>query len=86
MTEKTHGIDYRPVERRVRVGTGTLTVLCGAMRMQFYWPSAQWTKTDKWLLADTRIRVFSDSERGNYGAGFQLFGFGFGADYENPNV
>jgi hypothetical protein len=68
-----------------RRGSGVLTALKGPARLQLYWPSARWSAREKWIFMDTRVSISRDKERGYFGAGFQILGFGIGGDYERPN-
>lgn len=68
-----------------------MTILRGPLRLQLYWPHVYWVKPTKTkghlsLNADNKLRVMWSRGGKYFGAGFQIFGFGIGGDYETANV
>jgi len=80
-----------PLNLVVRRGVGVLTILRGPLRLQLYWPHLYWTNPTLnsghiSLNADNKFRVMWKRGGKYFGAGFQIFGFGIGSDYEMPNI
>jgi hypothetical protein len=46
--------------------------------VQFYWPELALSRKELYIVAKNGLRLVYDVQRGDFGAGFQVFGFGFG--------
>ncbi len=70
--------------RKWKLSSGMLsyssTISCSepCIRVQFYWPELALSRKELYIVAKNGLRLVYDVQRGDFGAGFQVFGFGFG--------